>query len=618
MEKTRLRFDTNLRSVYSLFRENSFLIPPYQRKYSWDTEQWQQLWQDLEGFRSEDPDEHFLGPLIITSSENTLADFEVIDGQQRLTTLQIILAIIRDSWISRGDESTQQSEISVPNRKLTEDLIHNLTPKVRYAFVPNRYLREIFRDFIQLPIKEKNRKSFEDIEALRPYKHADQATELRRAYLYFLSKVEKLSDDELRRLESFVLFKVLLLTIEAGESSNAYILFETLNYRGLELAQADLVKSYLFSKVLDDSEGEKYIDIWDEIESYLGNQSPDVFLRHYLLLKSEKVLKKDIYSEIRSRIKNQAGVVEFILELKRFSQLYSYLMRETDFKGNNKDVLNHLFTDLLRVGVETQYIYLLAVMDRYFTSEESWDSKKVESAARISEVLSFRWAICGGNAQELEGIYQKASSILYSGKFSSEAAFLKAQRFLEDALPSDSDFANALQTKVIKSNQRGHYILRKIDQWNNREGAYVLMGPSELQLEHVAPRKPTKSSDWLPKIGEADYSDTVCQIGNMILLKKKPNREGSNKSFKEKLKIYKNLNKDNYPGLSSEILTYKDWNTDVIQERSQRIAQLALNVWSVSAVRVQGKSVPKKSKSKLSTASRKRKRPRSKRAVKTK
>ena len=606
MEKTRLRFDTNLKTIYSLFREHSFMIPPYQRKYSWDTEQWQQLWQDLENYKQENPEEHFLGPMIVTPSENKIADYEVIDGQQRLTTFQLILSIIRDSWILRGDPVTTQNGVSVQNRKLTEDLIHNLTPTVRHVFVPNRHLKEIFRDFVQIPVNEAMRKSFEDTEIFRSYKHAEQATELRRAFLYFHSRISELSDEDLKKLQNFILFKVLLLTIDAGESSNAYILFETLNYRGLELAQADLVKSFLFSKVFGDSDDERYIDVWDEIEGFLGNQSPDIFLRHYLLLNTEKVLKKDIYSEIRSRIGSREQVVEFIFDLKRYAQLYSYLMRESDFKGPHREVLNHLFSDLLRVGVETQYVYLLAIMDQFFSQDQDWDYSKIESAGRLSEALSFRWTICGGNAQELEGIYQRASSIIYKKADNLESAFKQAQKLLGDSLPSDEEFASALSNKIIKSNQRGHYILRKIDQWNNRDGAYILMGPSELQLEHVAPRKPSKSSGWESRLGEADYSDLVCRIGNMILLKKKPNREGSNKSFKEKIKIYQTLNKGIYPSLSQEILNYTDWTSETIQERSERISELALNVWSPNSKNIQGRAKPKaRRKSKVSERKRK-------------
>ena len=161
-------------------------------------------------------------------------------------------------------------------------------------------------------------------------------------------------------------------------------------------------------------------------------------------------------------------------------------------------------------------------------------------------------------------------------------------------MPSDLEFANSLQSKVIKSNTRGHYILRKIDQWHNREGAYVLMGPSELQLEHVAPRKPSQISGWKKKIGEAGYSDSVNRIGNMILLKKRPNREGSNKSFKEKLVIYREQNKDKYPLLSREVFEIKDWSIEVIEERSRQISELAVSVWSSASTDLQGKFRPKR------------------------
>jgi len=556
-------------------------------------EQWEQLWQDLEQYKNPDPDEHFLGPLIVTPSEMTADTYDVIDGQQRLTTLQLIISIIRDSWIERGDESSFQSGIEVPNRALTSDLIHSVTPIVRYNFTPNRHLREIFREFVQIDWGQKSRKSFDDIDSFRTYKHADQGTELRRAWIFFKERIWGLPDVDLKQLEHYLLFKVLVLTIEAGESSNAYILFETLNYRGLELTQADLVKSYLFSKVFGEGEDEKFISLWDEIEALLGGKSIDTFLRHYLLLSNDKVLKKDIYSEIRSRFATKDQIIWFIQELRRNAHLYSYLVRETDFKGPHREVLNRLFGDLSKLGVDTQYVYLLAIMNKYFLSEDGWDYGKVENAARLSEVLSFRWTICGRNAQELEGVYQSAAAMIMDTK-SPDDNFEQAQKLILRKLPSDPEFLMALSNKVIKSNQRGHYILRKIDQWHNREGAYVLMGPSELQLEHVAPRKPSQSSGWKKSLGEAGYSDLVSRIGNMILLKKKPNREGSNKAFRDKLEIYREQNKGKYPALSREVFDLKNWSVEVIEERSLRIAQLAVSVWSSESTDLQGKSTPRR------------------------
>ena len=91
MERNALSFDATLVSVYRLFKDHEYQIPAYQRDYSWDTEQWEQLWNDLADFKSSDPEEHFLGPLIVTPSEGASDTFEVIDGQQRLTTLQIII-----------------------------------------------------------------------------------------------------------------------------------------------------------------------------------------------------------------------------------------------------------------------------------------------------------------------------------------------------------------------------------------------------------------------------------------------------------------------------------------------------------------------------------------------
>jgi uncharacterized protein with ParB-like and HNH nuclease domain len=594
MEKNSLSFEANLVSVYRLFKDHEYQIPAYQRDYSWDTEQWEQLWNDLGDFRSNAPEEHFLGPLIVTPSEGGSDTFEVIDGQQRLTTLQIIISIIRDAWIQMGDRSHTTQGVSVPNRQMTSDLIFSLTPAVRHNFTPNKHLRKIFKDFIQTPFGESGRKSFDNKEVLLGYAYNDRASEVVRAYKFFYSRVIALGEDDLRKFEHFFLQKVRLLKVTAGGSSNAFLLFETLNYRGLELTQTDLVKSYLFSRILTDDAHDHYVNEWDRVVDNIGGKSPDLFLRHYLLLYSKKVMKRDIYAEIKGKYKTREEAIAFVDDLSKFSNLYSYLVRETDFEGHNKEILNVLFDDLALLNVDTQNIYLLSILYQFFSEKTKVDLEKIENAARLSETLSFRWITCGRNAQDLESIYQQAASMVMD-KETPEDNFEEAQKLILDSLPSDQEFQSALQNSIIKSNRRGQYILRKIDEWQNGDtSSYVLMDPTKLHLEHIAPQRPSHDSDWKVQMkGELNYREVIYRIGNMMLLRDRINRSVSNLPFEKKLSKYENQNKKTrmpLPELSRDVLNYKNWNQDVVLERSKMIAKIGTEVWSARSTTMKGKA----------------------------
>lgn len=597
MEKSSLSFNADLVSVYKLFKDNAYRIPAYQRDYSWENEQWDQLWTDLANFKQDGSEEHFLGPVIVTPSEEEGDTYEVVDGQQRMTTLQILIAIIRDCWIQMGDKSISKSGVQVPNKRMTSDLIFSLTPQVRYNFTPNRNLKQIFNHFIQIPFGDAERKYFENKETFNSYPYSDRANEILRAYKYFHPKIIALGEEELRKFEAYLLHKVRLLVVEAGGSSNAYLLFETLNYRGLELTQTDLVKSYLFSKIIIDDADDRFVNEWDRVVDNIGQKSPDLFLRHYLLLYSKKVMKRDIYGEIKEKYKTREDATKFVGELEKFSRLYSFIVRESDFSGSKNNVLNTLFDDLALLNVDTQNIYLLAVLYKYYSESEDANLDKVENAARLSETLSFRWITCGRNAQDLENIYQAAAAMIMD-ELTPEDNFEEAQSLILSNLPSDSEFKTAIENSIIKSSKRAHYILRKIDEWQNGDGSYVLMDPVRLHLEHIAPQRPSGNYDWKSQMkGTLSYRDVIYRVGNLMLLRDKINREVSNQPFEKKLVKYKK-NQNKLPTLSKEILNYSEWNQDTVLKRSEAIANLAIQVWGAEATNLKGKSKPQRKKKK--------------------
>jgi uncharacterized protein with ParB-like and HNH nuclease domain len=594
VDKAKLSFDAELLSVYKLFKNDAYLIPGYQRDYAWDTEQWTQLWDDLSGYQEANSEDHFLGPLIVTPDESKSDLYEVIDGQQRLTTLQMIICLIRDRWIDLGDQSTNQMGDVVPNKQLTSELIYSLTPSVRYNFTPNRYLKDVFLDFIQRNPGDGDRKQIENRQALKVYNYADRSTEALRGYRFFKGKIFAFDEETLRKFENFLLHHVYLLNVRAGGSSNAFLLFETLNYRGLELTQTDLVKSFLFSKIKDPDKAESLIKNWDVVADNLGSKSPDLFLRHYLLLFSEKVKKRDIYGEIKERYPDENSAIKLIKDLLHFSKLYSYIARENDFEGINKDVLNSLFNDLSDLGVETQSIYLLAILHRFFSQAEKIDIKRIERAARLVEVLSFRWTTCGKNAQDLETIYQVAASKIMS-LGDAEELFEEAQKIVSDALPTNSEFEITLQNAVIRSATRARYILKKIDDYETADGAYVLMNSNRLHVEHVAPQRPSGDYDWKAQMkGDANYTEVIYRIGNLVLLPGRINREASNKSFDKKKPVYKKITGHaKLPILTQEVLDEDTWNQSVVKRRSEAIAKEAVKVWSTGAAALLGKVIPK-------------------------
>jgi len=305
-------------------------------------------------------------------------------------------------------------------------------------------------------------------------------------------------------------------------------------------------------------------------------------------------MKRDIYAEIKGKYKTREQAITFVNDLSKFSNLYSYLVRETEFEGHNREILNVLFDDLALLNVDTQNIYLLAILYQFYSESTTVDLEKIENAARLSETLSFRWITCGRNAQDLESIYQQAASMVMDEE-TPEDNFEEAQKLILNSLPSDQEFQSALQNSIIKSNRRGQYILRKIDEWQNGDtSSYVLMDPTKLHLEHIAPQRPSFDSDWKSQMkGELNYREVIYRIGNMMLLRDRINRSVSNYSFDKKLARYKKQNEKvrmPLPSLSQDVLGHKNWNQDIVLERSKMIAKIGTEVWSAKSTTMKGKA----------------------------
>ena len=191
----------------------------------------------------------------------------------------------------------------------------------------------------------------------------------------------------------------------------------------------------------------------------------------------------------------------------------------------------------------------------------------------------------------------------------------KPQKLILDSLPSDQEFQSALQNSIIKSNRRGQYILRKIDEWQNGDtSSYVLMDPTKLHLEHIAPQRPSFDSDWKSQMkGELNYREVIYRIGNMMLLRDRINRSVSNFSFEKKLARYKKQNEKarmRLPSMSQDVLEYENWNQDIVLERSKMIAKIGTEVWSAKSTTMKGKAKELKKPRKRRKSSAKRKGPR--------
>lgn len=585
------RFKADSLTVTELFQSGTYEIPAFQRDYAWTKEQCEDLWGDLKNLLDGEIKAHFIGPMVvIRNGEKNQKNYLVIDGQQRLTTLQMIIALLRDHWVQLNPGMRDTPAGPKPYEDTCKSLLVSGPPSYTKTFVPNWHIRETFFEYIQRELSDGQRKTvakFTDI----PKKDLEYAEELFKAYIFFREKVSALTISQTEKFEEILLNDILILRIDAVEIENAFILFETLNNRGLDLTQGDLVKNLIFQSMKEPTTTNlspamvKILGEWDNVAEKVSYKKLDSFLRYFLILKLKKKIQKEgISKEIEKEYGTTVRIKNFIQEVSEYSDLYALIERTDAFQGPYKIQLNALFDDLNDLNQATQAVFLLAALKRFANWESKEHFEKLSKACRAAEVLSFRWLITGKNAQDLENIWRESAIKLLDKNLSEEAALQSTLVHLKSQLPADQEFKTELSGRSLKSSKFVRYILRKIENSRIDNEVWVLAGPDKLDVEHIAPKTPDDTHDWRKVMaGESSYRNIIYRIGNQTLLTKSLNRSAKNKEFKDK-KVQYQKNTGHLTNLTKELLTATAWTQQAVVKRSESLAKEALGLWNWAAL----------------------------------
>jgi uncharacterized protein with ParB-like and HNH nuclease domain len=585
------RFKAESLTITELFQSGTYEIPAFQRDYAWTKEQCEDLWGDLKNLLEGQVKAHFIGPMVvIRHGEKNQKNYLVIDGQQRVTTLQMIIALLRDHWVQLNPGKRDTPAGPKPFEDTCQSLLVSGPPSYTNTFVPNWHVREVFFDYVQRALRDDQRKTalkFADV----PKKDLEYAEELFKAYIFFREKVSSLTVSQTEKFEEVLLNDILILRIDAVEIENAFILFETLNNRGLDLTQGDLVKNLIFQSMKEPVTTNlspamvKILGEWDDVAEKVSYKKLDSFLRYFLILKLKKKIQKEgISKEIEKEYGTTVRIKNFIQEVSEYSDLYALIERTDSFQGQYKIQLNALFDDLNDLNQATQAVFLLAALKRFSNWEAKEHFEKLSKACRAAEVLSFRWLITGKNAQDLENIWRESAIKLLDENLTDEDALQSAISHLKSQLPADQEFKTELSGRSLKSSKFVRYILRKIENSRIDNEVWVLAGPDKLDVEHIAPKTPDDTHDWRKIMsGESSYRNIIYRIGNQTLLTRSLNRSAKNKEFKDK-KIQYEKSTGHLTQLTKELLTTSAWTQQSVIKRSESLAKEAVDLWNWKAL----------------------------------
>ncbi len=564
---------TNFKTENNTFRKLignglTYRIPRFQRDYSWTHEEWEDLWMDLQGtLKADGESAHYMGYLVLQSTDDKT--FDVIDGQQRLTTISIVvLAILKNikRLIDAGNDAESNQRRMEQIRQTYVGYLDPVTLVARPKLTLNRNNNNYFQTYL-VPLGHLPQRGF------RASEHS-----LRKAFEWFDKRIADHlrlgSGNEGMRLAQLVediSDRLFFTVITVTDELNAYKVFETLNARGVRLSATDLLKNYLFS-VLDrggetDHELRHLEDRWEAIVGRLQSENFPDFLRVHWNSRRSFARQADLFKTIRAQVGNPEAVFRLLREMEEDLDTYLALSSPEPSEWPKED--KHWVGVLKTFRVRQPFPLLLA-------AKRAFDGADFTGLLRATVVISMRFNVIGSQSTgEQERKYNEVAERVANGELTRLGPTLQ---LLRSVYPDDTAFRNSFAEKSI----------RTTDSRNNRVVRFILcaieahvsnqvhdFASDAFNIEHVLPQN---APDNWGRIGNDDAEALVYRLGNMTLLQSGVNRALGNGEYVQKRETYRQ---------SGFVITQRlgnenaDWTPERIAARQNWMASQATAIWRV-------------------------------------
>ncbi|MFJ3464955.1 DUF262 domain-containing protein [Achromobacter spanius] len=547
-----------LDGISNVLKTRRFRVPAYQRSYAWETEHVEALLADVNDAIKAKEKEYFLGSIVVTGPVERR--YEVVDGQQRLTTVSLLISAIRDRFRDEGDH---EAETSVRNDFLAnvDRKTKEREPKLALNAVDNELYQELIENSAEIDVSRYPRQSHKRLLA---------AAACMRTYIDELCVQSRDSDETLHEWLDYLETNLKVILVIAPDDSNAFVIFETLNDRGLELAISDLLKNYLFHRSGDKIQEtqNRWLTMVATLESASDDPLVVTYLRHFAMSKYGLVREKELFGIIRKKVTSKKLALQFSTELSNAAKTYAGLINtDSELWTGYDQATREAVYALNLLGMVQVRPLLLAILDKF-------EPKKVSAAFKRLVAVAVRFQIVGGaGGGTLEKIYSDAAKGVSEGKLSSIDDILKGF----STLPTDPVFISAFSTASISKQSLARYYLRMLE--SGVPGASRELVPStdsgRVNLEHVLPMNPSEKwmESWLPDDAKAFQR----RLGNLAIMATKINSAIGNEDFATKKAAFE-LSAFHF---TKTIANESVWDHSAIERRQAAMAECAAKVWSV-------------------------------------
>lgn len=547
--------------ISQILKKGQFIIPEYQREYDWTEENLNLFIEDIK--ETDDDDNYFIGHMVCEGDYNG-TEFKVIDGQQRITTITIMLSALRDIFFEKGLDKLANG---IHNKFIfSTDVEEN-----EFVVLENQMPYPTLQTYVQSLPSRKDTK-------IKPQKLGEK--KIVAAYSKFKSEFSKLNEDKLKIIRDKIL-NLEVIFVAVDDEVDAFTIFETLNAKGKDLTPLDMIKNQVFKNYDKEVHLNEPNDSWKVIINNIENSTLK-FLNNFWASRYKKVSDRKIYKEFIKETKNtNFDYNKFVKDLLSDSKLYKKIIvpRKEDWEKNEFNIFISL-NAISIFNVKVSNAMILSVLREY--KERNISLKYCEKALLSIEKFHFlNNAICSLRSSGLDTMYSRISRDLYNStdKHNKHNCIDKMIENLDHKKPDVEKVKANIDEKLYysKETRTGEkqkklvkYVLEKIEYHKHTSNVDYL----DTSIEHIYPEK-AKNSDWTEKLDEAD----VKNIANLTLLDRDLNSEVGNLNYGKKKIII--CAKTNLLATKEIFDNNYDWTKDELNKRKENLIETIYNeIWN--------------------------------------
>lgn len=546
--------------------DKKFVIPVYQRAYSWKKGDCELLLSDLESVYEKGSQTHFFGSIVYVA--NNLAgytEYIIIDGQQRITTVSLLLLVIRNYLINSPREG-----VSINTKKITT------------AYLTDEYAEDEKK--LKLKLIEGDDYAYDQlISNSKPV----EGSLITANYQLFYDAVASMTDEQLSGLyDAIMKLEIVHVSLEPSKGDDPQLVFESLNSTGQKLLEGDKIRNYVLMNMTSDMQEKFYKKYWEPLEKTITKNDVDKFIRYFLSVKNHELASdKNIYFEFKSYAIRQGNDAEAILQdMLMYAEFYKIIKTASGIDNSYNAVLARINKLEINMTIPLMFDLFAANKEGRISVEE------LTECFQILESYLVRRIICGLSTNALNKLF--VGLALEIDKYTSKdhIRYVEAFKYAilskrgKSRFPNDHDFRDKFSTYELYNAKPyvKKYILERLENWNNREQVAVeeQIDNGTLTIEHIMPQ--TLTDEWKEVLGDSwelvhtKYIDTP---GNLTL--SAYNSDYSNLSFQKK----KNMPEKGFIHSKLQLNAYlkklDKWDEEEIVKRAEALFERALQIWSI-------------------------------------